>query len=409
MSHCWPLPGQIIDETSKTENIIPQQSLESLRDEIDEIDSELAVLLSRRFVLTQEIGQTKAKLGRKIKDEAREEKVLEKVSRSLSGESSRDFILNVFRSLIKESVDHQEACNASDDSRSRVERLFPNVCVIGAGLIGGALSRQVKACFPSSKLHAVDLPNTLAPLQESKIFESCSAKLERKQLEQASLILIACPPDVSLKVMTSLAPLLSPGQLVVDLCSVKKDICDLAEELDLNGAEFVGAHPFFGTEKSGFENSAELQLRGRTLCLVPTSKSSELSIARLKLWFANMDLRVFITNAESHDSTVAITSHLVQLIASALGSVIHDELLETGKEDHLALSGGALAGLARLMSSRPDMWTQICHQNRNEIDRMLQKLSKELKSLISENNEDCRIFAETFSKAAKVRSALEAL
>ena len=398
----WPRQGQIIDEPCKPTDGGSQDRLDTLRAEIDEIDTQLASLLARRFALSQEIGRTKSKLGRKLMDENREQIVLEKVSRGLPGDSSRDFILNVFRSLMKESLEHQEQTIASDDTRNRSERLFPNVCVIGCGLIGGALARQIRSSFPSTNLFAVDLAETLPELEESKIFQDCRSTLDRSLIEKASLILLACPPDLSLDLLKELAPLLSPSQVVVDLCSVKTQICDLAEQLDLNGAEFVGGHPFFGTEKAGFVNSAEVQIAGKTICLVPTLKSSELLMARLRLWFSSMDLKVFISDAESHDATVAVTSHLIQLIASSLGEVIHEELLETGKGDHLALSGGALAGLSRLMSSRPELWAQISGQNRNAISKATKKLVGRLNELI----EDSTAFEATFAKAARVRNSL---
>lgn len=400
----WPRQGQIIDETCTVLESTTQDNLEVLRSEIDEIDLELAALLARRFELSQEIGRTKTKLGRKLVDESREQLVLDRVSRAIPNDNrdSRDFILRVFKSLMKESLEHQEQTIASEESRNRSERLFPNVCVIGAGLIGGALARQIKSTFPNTNLFAVELAEFLPELQESNIFQECSAELNKSIVEKASLILLACPPDVSLSVLKDLAPLLSPGQVVVDLCSVKTNICQLAEELDLNGAEFVGGHPFFGTEKSGFSNSAEVTVAGKTICLVPTARSSELLLARLRLWFSSMDLKVFVSDAESHDSTVAMTSHLIQLIASSLGELIHDELLENGKSDHLALSGGALAGLSRLMSSRPDMWAQISDQNRERISRSAEKLIARLNDLVK-NPES---FENTFAKAAEVRALL---
>lgn len=405
MSKNWPLPGQIIDETCKATESGSQDRLETLRGEIDEIDAQLASLLARRFEVSQEIGRTKKKLNRKLSDENREQIVLEKVSRSLAGASSRDFILKVFKSLMKESLEHQEQSLAADDNRNRSERLFPNVCVIGVGLIGGALSRQIKSAFPSTNLFAVDLPEFLPELEASKIFQTSSSSLDKSVIGKASLILLACPPDVTMDVLREIAPMLLPGQVVVDLCSVKQNICKLADELDLKGAEFVGGHPFFGTEKAGFGNSAEVQLSGRTICLVPTAKSSELLLARLRLWFSSMELKVFISDAESHDTTVALTSHLIQLLASSLGEVIHEELLETGMQDHLALSGGALAGLSRLMSSRADLWSQISGQNRAAISRAAGKLVGKLNDLI----DDSSSFEETFARAAEVRNSLQAI
>jgi monofunctional chorismate mutase len=85
------------------------EQLDSIRTEIDQIDAQLTALLERRFALTEAIGKTKMRLGMKIKDELREQEVLERVSRGLSADKSKNHILSVFKVLIQESVEQQRS------------------------------------------------------------------------------------------------------------------------------------------------------------------------------------------------------------------------------------------------------------------------------------------------------------
>ncbi len=404
MAKSWPLPGQTNEELGIAEKN-PQNSLEMMREEIDQIDLQMISLLSKRFELSQKIGRLKTEHGLSIKDSERERQILESIDQKLEEDRHRESIKSIFRSLLKESVEVQERGMVDEETRLRAGRLFPSVCVIGAGLIGGAISRRIRAVFPQNKLFAVDLPHNLQKLEESKLFDESASKLKKSVVSQSSLILLACPPDTSIKILRKLAPMLCPGQLVLDLCSVKGPVCSEIEKLDLKGAEFVGGHPFFGTEKSGFENSGELPLDGRTFCLVPASKSSEISVARLKLWLLSLNLRVFVSEASLHDSTVALTSHLIQLISSSIGSMIHDSLLATGKSEHLALSGGALKSLSRLMKSKPEIWMQISCQNRKNIKASLKTLSCKLNELANAKDGVC--FERTFAKAALVGELLD--
>ncbi|MBX9723668.1 MAG: prephenate dehydrogenase/arogenate dehydrogenase family protein, partial [Candidatus Obscuribacterales bacterium] len=293
-------------EETPIKETIDSAKLEALRGEIDAIDAELCALLERRFAVTEDIGKTKAKLGRKLIDQTRETIVLERVSGKLSDDSSRLFILNIFKSLMKESVEHQQKVLSENCDLMHKEASFPVVCAIGVGLIGGALCRAIKSTFPLSVIHAIDPFEDLNAMSNSEIFETCDSVLNKDTIARASIIVISSPPLASLKVLQEIAPLVGPGQLIIDVGSVKKAICSFAEDLNLNGAEFIGVHPFFGNEKQGFANSSSVVIRGRTICLVPTSKSKRESVEKLVSWFSEMELKVFVTDACSHDETVAM-------------------------------------------------------------------------------------------------------
>ncbi len=391
-------------EESPSKETVDSSRLEALRGEIDAIDAELCALLERRFAVTEDIGKTKAKLGRNLVDQTRETIVLERVAARLKADSSRGFILNIFKSLMKESVEHQQQVLSENCELKPKPSPFPVVYAIGVGLVGGAMCRAIKSVFPRTLIHAMDPFEEQSAIRNSEIFESSESELNKEVIAQSSLIIISCPPVVSLRVLEEIAPLVGSGQIVIDMASVKQPICKLAEELNLNGAEFIGVHPFFGNEKKGFVNSSSVIVRGRNICLVPTSKSSSESVEKLTSWFSDMELSVFVTDACSHDQTVAMTSHILQLFSSALGAIIYDELISAGKEPQLVLSGGALASSARLMSSQSEMWRQITALNEVEISKTVAKLISLLGQLQSKEFAD---FEQVFDKAGRVRESLE--
>ena len=433
MTMNWPQAGQIIlstndhksnsvDPTIADANAVHQlvepdrevnesisesvHELDCLRDHIDLIDAQLKQLLIDRFEVARQIAKQKRKFSLPIKDPARENALLTKLFGSTQEEPAGKFISAVFRELLNQSVAFQSfEMNKLDNSEvesnspqsietSKPACAFPKICIIGAGLIGGGFARKIKTSHVDAELFAIDFEESLTAINASKIFTQTSSDPQHNMIKEAALIVLACPPDANLEVLKNIAPLLRAGQIVIDLSSTKSSICSLAENLDLNGAEFIGAHPFFGNEKQGFEASESLEMKGKTFCLVPTSKSSSFSVARLRAWLAAMEFRVFTTEAGEHDKTVALTSHLIQLFASALGSTIFEELIENDQEDHLILSGGALSNLSRLMNSPEDLWEQVSGQNSAEINRVSKIVFSKISAMCSSQNKTVRATSE---------------
>jgi len=186
---------------------------------------------------------------------------------------------------------------------------------------------------------------------------------------------LAAPPKKNIEILESIAPKLSRRQLVVDVTSTKKGICSVAEALDLNGADFIGGHPLFGSQKSGLEASSTVATNEAVFCLTPTTKSSQMSVKRFSRWLEGLGLKPVEATPASHDKVLARTSHLVQLIAVALGASIADQNVT---EHELKLHGPAFKQLARLMESPPEMWLDLFNQNKEELQTAIQDLVKQL-------------------------------
>lgn len=415
----WPLPGQTTKiETPSIKKVSSklndearfnkQSKLLELRSEIDSIDDQLTSLLLKRFDLASQIAEEKIHIGCQLKDELRESEVRKRLSKQTEGHASARFISGIFDAILKESVQFQRTIPANKESTASSRNLFPTVCIIGVGLIGGAFARKIKKTFPSTQVHAIDLPQNADCLKESQLFDSVNVEINAESINKCSLLILACPAQVNLSVLTKLAPLLEPGQIVIDLSSTKTSICMLAERTDLNDAEFFGAHPFFGSEKKGFESSIELDPAGHTICIVQGAKSSDLSFARLRHWFQALQMKVVQTNAREHDKTVAFTSHLIQLFSSALGTCLFEELAKTDRVHELQLSGPALSGLSRLMGSPAELWKEISIENKSHITEAIEKVSSKMLSMTrSQAMQAEGDFERIFAEAALIKEKIE--
>src|SRR5438067_372763 len=76
------------------------RSLSSLRNELDQIDSEILAAINRRGAVAQKIGQLKQADGRAVFDAERESKILQQTVANNVGPLSDEAVRAVFRELI---------------------------------------------------------------------------------------------------------------------------------------------------------------------------------------------------------------------------------------------------------------------------------------------------------------------
>lgn len=385
------------------ETELTNKTLSCLRTEIDQIDTTLAQLLSRRFDIAASIGEEKSRQNIPVQDREREITVLAKATESASF-THRESVRRVFERIIEQSVQLQEVRKRSG------QPTFSSVAIIGTGLIGGALARRIREVeiqADHTVITALDLPEKLEKCKESQLFDLCTSELATA-VQSSDLVILSAPPETNIELLEKIAPLLHQGQIVIDVSSVKEPICNAARGLELNGAEFIGGHPFFGTEHSGFEHSELVTVNGRTFCLVPESTLTDTQ-EQVASWLEWLGLNVVVCDAQTHDLVVARTSHLIQLFALMAGTFIYNDIVEHGNGAALILSGGGLATLARLMGSPAGIWSQIFHQNGKQMQNLLSEIDEFIQDFKPTN--DSQRFStnlqEKFQAAQTSRIAIE--
>ena len=88
--------------------------LEELRQEINQIDDDLVVLLEKRMVCVGQIVKYKEQEGLLVLDQGREREVLEKVGSLVMDEQYRSTIQAQFQDMMKHSRTYQEEVRARD-------------------------------------------------------------------------------------------------------------------------------------------------------------------------------------------------------------------------------------------------------------------------------------------------------
>lgn len=243
--------------------------------------------------------------------------------------------------------------------------MSPQVKIVGTGLLGTSLGLA---------LARQGITASLSDQSKSNLRLAVEYGAGEISAAEPELVVVCVPPDITAEVV--LAELLKhPAAIVTDVASVKGEIARLISQSP-HSARYVGSHPMAGREKGG-PGSARADLFFARPWIIATSANTPSASVEL---VRDLALRVGALPVElsvqQHDASVALVSHLPQLLSSALATA-----LAAGTPEQLALSGQGLRDTARIASSDPDLWLQIVSQNAAAIKPLIQAVRHELESL----------------------------
>ncbi len=246
-----------------------------------------------------------------------------------------------------------------------------SVAVVGLGLMGGSLARDLAAA--GVRVLGADLdPDTLRAARRAGVV---TGTLDDDATPLAvDAVVLAVPVRRAPGVLHSLAPRLAGATLVTDLGSTKRSIVEEAEAGGL-GPRFVGSHPIAGDHRSGWAASRTGLYRDAKVLLSPAPSSTPETVARaIDLWTA-VGATTEVLDAAEHDRRLAWSSHLPQAAATALAAALADAGV---RPDDLGPGG---RGATRLAGSSPTMWTDIALDNAEALAHALGGLEMHLAGL----------------------------
>jgi prephenate dehydrogenase len=239
------------------------------------------------------------------------------------------------------------------------------VTIAGVGLIGGSFGLALKKAGFRGKIIGVSSPETVRAALDRHVIDEAMPLADAAG--QSDLIYLSQPISKILTTLDEIDPHVYPGTLITDAGSTKSEIVARAAKRVKRG-RFIGGHPMAGKQSRGVaEADAEL-FHGRPYVLTEND-------AELERWIKRIGARTVIMNAEEHDRLVALTSHLPQLISTALASAIANE------PGASRVAGPAAVDLTRLALSPYDIWRDIFLTNSQGIDDALAVFIHKLEEL----------------------------
>jgi prephenate dehydrogenase len=148
--------------------------------------------------------------------------------------------------------------------------------------------------------------------------------------------------------------------LVTDVGSVKGAVTAAVDD-----PRFVGGHPMAGSELEGLSGADGNMFQGAVWVLTPTPSTSDATFATVAAVVAELGADVVALPADRHDQVVAVISHVPHLTAATLMGLASDRA-----EEHAALlrlAAGGFRDMTRIASGQPNIWLDICAENREAI------------------------------------------
>lgn len=231
---------------------------------------------------------------------------------------------------------------------------FRSVAVVGLGLVGGSLARDLSALGIRVVGHDAD-PRTVEQAVEAGVVSAPVAD-GLEELGGADVVVLAVPVDGIRALLPRVAAAAGDAVLVTDVGSTKGSIVAAAEACGL-GRRFVGAHPLAGDHRSGWPASRPGLFRGATTYLAPARPASPVALAAAQALWRAAGSRPIVMAADEHDGLMAWASHLPQAAATALAVT-----LAGGGHRRAALGRGG-QDATRLAGSSPGMWVPLALDN----------------------------------------------
>ena len=238
--------------------------------------------------------------------------------------------------------------------------LFEQMTIIGVGLIGGSLARAARRAglvsrFVGAGRRVENLKKALA-LGVIDRFEADHLAA----VKGSDLVVVCTPVQAQLKVVKAILPALGDGTVVTDVGSVKGPFIRGVEALGAGQVHFVGGHPIAGTEHTGVEASfADLFVDHKTI-LTPTGKTDQMALDKIKALWEGVGAEVEVLSLDEHDRILSDVSHLPHLVAYAM---VNAALKGGG----VPYGAGGFRDFTRIASSSPEMWRDICLENRQAL------------------------------------------
>jgi prephenate dehydrogenase len=254
------------------------------------------------------------------------------------------------------------------------------LAVVGPGLIGTSVVLAAKRRWPGLVVRTVDKGQSLSAIGNAKV------------------IVLAAPVDAILDAIPKLALVVQRDAIVIDTGSTKQLIMLAAARARL--PQFVGGHPMAGGTSLA-EARADL-FDGKPWFLSNPDSPEMLTRATKFVEALGAKAVPLSDRGETHDRLMAAISHLPQVTASVLITVVARAI----GEDNLQWSGPGLRDTTRLASSQAAVWQSILASNKDELKPLLKYLARELDS-IADFLDDPVAIEKLFNTANRARSAMK--
>ena len=317
-----------------------------------------------------------------------------------------------------------------------MSNLSTTVGIIGLGLIGGSMALDLKRRGFAARTLGVEKDPvaaqaalTIGLVDEVVSYEDC--------VKQADIVVVAVPVGAAVKMVPDILDRFAGqaaeraeafsgafartgsrsdaeekasalpadrGQIVIDVCSTKEQICN-ATKYHPKRKQFVSTHPMAGTEYSGPWAAQPGLFDGRACIFANAEESAPAALKAIEQLYAVLNMRPIYLNASQHDLHTAYVSHISHITSFALALTVLEK--ERDEKHIFDLASGGFSSTVRLAKSNADMWVPILAQNHDNVlhvmDTYIEKMQEFREAIASYDEARIR---ELIAQANKIKRIL---
>ena len=277
--------------------------------------------------------------------------------------------------------------------------MFEKICIIGCGLIGSSILRDVYNSKISKSVTVFDNSREVIEIIKKENLCNNVSKDIQSAVKNSDLVIIAVPLSAYKEVLLASKDSFKKDAIVTDTGSVKKEVNKIFENFNLTNISWIASHPIAGTEESGPSAGFKDLFKDRWTIICDNKNSNKDKVEKLKKFWEFLGSKVKLMSIDEHDHILALTSHLPHAVAyNIVMTAMNTD--EKFKKEIIKYSAGGLRDFTRIASSDPLMWKDIFIDNSENIIKILDEFSKNIddfKKAIIEKNGDklMKIFAST--------------
>jgi prephenate dehydrogenase len=238
--------------------------------------------------------------------------------------------------------------------------------IAGLGLIGGSIGLALRR-----RGWRVTFFDSDPDLDQGEAADERVASLDT----EADVVILATPVDVAVRLLaTARAP------IITSVCSV------MAPLRAAGGDRFIAGHPLAGSASRGIGAARADLFEGATWFI-------DRDDAMVREIIATCGANAEVVDASEHDRAVALTSHLPQILSTALAAYLHDQDID------LRFAGPGLRTFLRLAGSEASVWTPIIEANRENLRPHVDAVAEIARAIVDRD-------AASFAKANELLAKL---
>ena len=224
------------------------------------------------------------------------------------------------------------------------------VGIVGLGLIGGSFARAYT--IAGHRVLAREINESV--FKFAMLTGSVQGELTEDEMKDCDLILLCTYPGAAVEFMEKEGPFFGSKPVVIDCCGTKRNVSYIRL----------------------YEKVKEL--------LAPAGFSS-----------------ITVTTSEKHDEIIAYTSQLAHVVSGAY-------VKSPTSRAHKGLSAGSYKDMTRVAWLSPEMWTELCMDNKDnlikEVDTLISNLQAYRDALAEGDSEKLK---DLFSEGRRIKEEVD--